>query len=643
MGFGDNYNYNFGPATRTYLPHTPLLIADKTEGQQEDDDTASSSVEQIPCYQLLDEDAPWVSKDGNGDKDDDDLIQVATSSASSIFLTKRGKVFACGMMHGTILPQLTQMVIELPLKCVEIAAGRHFCLARMEGGLAVCSWGAGHFGQLALGGESPPFTQRPTVIEKLLPHMVGAPISRIAAGHWHGMAATEAGALYTWGCNRSAQCGFKPGREPPMVCSPYGVTLEGVSPAPKIIKVEAGRSHSVALDDQGRVFAFGSCTQGQCGIYTRRRGGEAPPKQVESLMRVQIVDIAAGDSHTLALSGGGRLFAFGSGHEGQLGTGSIIQMNPKPKIVGDLDFVAIEAGREWKSLQKVKRDAEAGLDQGEAGRSSNSGEDVDQDSSSSSLLQHASLSQVPKIVSIHAAGNCSMAISSHGHLYTWGCNDADSLGLPKLDYDQLPFAEPVVPTTVTSTLRQFHTRSFDSSHNISLPQRVDCLRHINVTSVSSSSTFMWCIGKLRKESENDASNSVGLTLCELQDTNTKRRKSLRTRHRPPPPKATETDVSLDNTKKQDNSISRPVDNSQPAVRLESADVNTNGESEPKKVSSVPPTTPGKSSLVPKSPLPSKSPAATKGKRRFSLPKAIGKIVRRASKGSGNDAENAVED
>ena len=626
VGFGTNYAYNFGPATRTHLPHTPLLITDKED--PEDDDDTTSSVEQIDCYQLLDKDAPWA----NDNDDDDDLIQVSTSSASSIFLTKRGKVFACGMMHGTVLPQLTQMIIELPLKCVEIAAGRHFCVARMEGGLAVCSWGAGHFGQLALGGESPPFTSRPTVIEKLLPHIVGAPISRIAAGHWHAMAATEAGALYTWGCNRSAQCGFKPGREPPMVCSPYGVTFEDVSPAPKIVKIEAGRSHSVALDDRGRVFAFGSCTQGQCGVYTRRRGGEAPPKQVESLMRVQITDIAAGDTHTLALSGGGRLFAFGSGYEGQLGTGSIIQMNPKPKMVGDLDFVAIEAGREWKSLQRSKRDTDAGQDQGEA---SNVVEDANQDSSSS--LLHAELSQVPKIVSIHAAGNCSMAISSHGHLYTWGCNDSASLGLPKLDYDQLPFAEPVVPATVTSTLRQFHTRSFDSSHNISLPQRVDCLRHINVTAVSSSSTFMWCIGKPRQNSENDASNSVGLTLCELQET--KRQKSLRTRHRPPSQKATETETPLDNTK-SDKSSSKPVEKSQPAARLESADLKTIGESEPK-VSNVESPPPGKA--LPKSPLPIKSLNAAKGKRRFSLPKAIGKIVRRASKGGTNEAENSVGD
>ena len=46
-----------------------------------------------------------------------------------------------------------------------------------------------------------------------------------------------------------------------------------------------------------------------------------------------------------------------------------------------------------------------------------------------SQQQHA-LSLVPKIVSIHAAGSYSAALSSSGHIYTWGCNDVGNLGLP---------------------------------------------------------------------------------------------------------------------------------------------------------------------------------------------------------------------
>lgn len=379
-----------------------------------------------------------------------------------------------------------------------------------------------------------------------------------------------------------------------------------------------GRSHTVALDDQGRVYAFGSCTQGQCGIYSRRRGGEASPKVVESLLQVQIVDVAAGAMHTLALTGGGRLFAFGSGYEGQLGTGSIVQMNPKPKLVGDLDFVAIEAGREWKSQQKGKRYFSIGH------QHCNGEDDIIQDSSSSSTLQPSELSQVPKIVSIHASGNCSMAISSNGHLYTWGCNDVANLGVPKIVSDQLPFAEPTIPPSTTSTLRQFHTRSFDSSHNVGLPQRVDCLRHINVTSVSSSATFMWCLGVPRQDSELASPNPVGRTLYELQEA--KRQKSLRPNHRPNTKKVGEKDKSTSDSHFETSVSSLPDMLQSPASQESTEKDNASIASAPVRKSRF------------SQSRPPKSPNATKGKR-FSLPKALGKMVRRTSRGSNSGVDD----
>lgn len=612
IGFGDNYNRNFGQASRIRLPHRPLdEPKEDTEGQHADDedDSDSSAVPMIDAYQF--EDAPWMQ-----DKDDD-LVQVATSSASSLFLSKSGKVFSCGMMHGNSLPKLTQMVIQLPLKCIEIAAGRHFCLARMEGGLAICSWGAGHFGQLALGGESPPYNRHPTVVEGLLPHVVGAPIAKIVAGHWHAMAVTEAGDLYTWGCNRSAQCGFKPGRDPPMVSMPHAVRFEGVSAPPKIVKIAAGRGHSVALDDQGKIYAFGSCSQGQCGVYTRRRGGMTAPKQVDSLSQVQIVDIAAGGTHTLALTGGGRVFAFGSGYEGQLGTGMILQMNPKPKLVGDLDFVAIEAGREWKTQQQRRHESPSiGVKTEDGGK---------QEEASSSSLENTELSQAPKIVAIHAAGNSSLAISSSGHLYAWGCNDSASLGLPKLEPEQLEFAEPSLAPN-KSTLRQFHTRSFDSSHNIGLPQRVDCLRHIDIVSAVSSGTFMWCLGKPRQDIRLDASTSVGRTLYEHQEA--KRQISLRPHHRTRSQKKN----NLEQANEKAGMTASPIASKSQSHASPAAKAKASIKSPHSKASTE---------ASPSSP--EKSPSSLKGKRRFSLHKTIGKIVRRASKGGNNGRENGQGD
>eukprot|EP00531_Pseudo-nitzschia_arenysensis_P014350 CAMPEP_0116153098 /NCGR_PEP_ID=MMETSP0329-20121206/21040_1 /TAXON_ID=697910 /ORGANISM="Pseudo-nitzschia arenysensis, Strain B593" /LENGTH=665 /DNA_ID=CAMNT_0003649937 /DNA_START=108 /DNA_END=2105 /DNA_ORIENTATION=- len=502
VGFGKNYYHNFGPSKKVSRKHVPLVKTEQKEQEEEEDHALLESYqfhdENNQSLRNLTQPPPW---------EDDPLVDVSCTIASTHFLTRSGGLYVCGTIHGQVKPQLSKITIPLPLKCVQLATGRHFCIARMEGGLAVCAWGAGHFGQLGLGGgydedddeddyrdrsnassaTSPPsFVHRPTVIEHLLPHMVGAPIATVAAGYWHALAATEEGTVYAWGCNRNAQCGKKPStKDPPTICQPQRVIFER---RVRATKLAAGRSHSVVLDDNGRCYSWGANQYGQCGILSRRRiGGVASPKHVEALAKVKIVDITAGDVHTLALTGGGRVFGWGGGFEGQLGTGYIYQMNPKPKLVSDLDFVAIEASQE--NLRK----------------------------STSLAKSKELLDNTPKIISVTAKGNSSFAISSSGHVYAWGCNDVGNLGLPKPDVSKLTYSDPgpIGPKSLAPAikLRQFQTHSFDSSHNIALPQRLDSLKDYEIKSVAASSTFVWYLGTKRESSE---AVPVGRTLYEVR-------------------------------------------------------------------------------------------------------------------------------
>ena len=345
VGYGINYYQNMGPATRTELEHDAIETTSPVTAYQFLPSTASSGK---PI-------TPW-EQDG-----DDELVDVQCTITSSYFLTKKGKIYTCGTLHGNVRSSLSRTIVTLPLKCVQIATGRHFGIIKMEGGLAVCSFGAGHFGQLGLGSESSPFVEHPTVIESLLPHAVGSPIASVAAGYWHSMALTQEGVIFSFGCNRSGQCGMKPTRDPPTICSPRMVKFDNISSSnhrtatpsssatstssssstssyssSKVIKIEkivAGRSHSVALDHTGQgtylcvgifftvldglylttfalfflVYCWGANNYGQCGLLSRRRGGVPTPKHVEALAKVKIVDVAAGEAHTLSLTGGGRV------------------------------------------------------------------------------------------------------------------------------------------------------------------------------------------------------------------------------------------------------------------------------------------------------------------------------------------------
>ena len=89
---------------------------------------------------------PSNKKPGEGDGDG--VLQAVATAQSTVFLTMVGKVYQTGTLHGQVSFYPTAISMPLPIPCVELAAGRHFCLARMQGGIAVCSWGAGHFGQL---------------------------------------------------------------------------------------------------------------------------------------------------------------------------------------------------------------------------------------------------------------------------------------------------------------------------------------------------------------------------------------------------------------------------------------------------------------------------------------------------------------
>lgn len=547
VGFGDNYYRNMGTAVCTSLPHHEYDDDDDDDNKNtinlnhdhadDNTNTFNKPNQTVPTYRfVLDEKGNKKAESPPWEQEDDPLIDVHCTITSTFFLTQSGKIYTCGTLHGQVRPALTRTVITLPLRCVQISAGRHFCLARMEGGLAVCAWGAGHFGQLGLGNESPPFVDHPTIIERLLPHVLGSPVSSVAAGYWHSMAVTQAGAVYAWGCNRNSQCGMKPVKEPPTVCIPQLVKFDPPATTPNgtgssdneviIDKIAAGRSHSVALDGAGQVYCWGACQYGQSGLINRRRGGVAPPKHVEALSKVKIVDISAGDAHTLALTGGGRVFGWGGGFDGQLGTGSIVLMNPKPKLVGDLDFVAIEAGQEWKIKQKQHRDemedSAPDLSDSATALTATGLAPSTTGTASAAGTSHAhTLAGVPRIVSVTAKGNSSFAISSSGHVYAWGCNDVGNLGLPKHNISELTYADPGQAVTKTSTLRQFHTYSFDSSHNVALPQRLDAIRHLHITAVGPSPTFLWCLGTKRPENDD---RPVGRTLYEVQEA--RREKTL---------------------------------------------------------------------------------------------------------------------
>lgn len=68
---------------------------------------------------------------------------------------------------------------------------------------------------------------------------------------------------------------------------------------------------------------------------------ESTLRMVKSLGTRVVVQIACGLKHTLALTNNGELYAWGSNREGQLGLGSEIKQETKPKLITSLADIPI--------------------------------------------------------------------------------------------------------------------------------------------------------------------------------------------------------------------------------------------------------------------------------------------------------------
>lgn len=569
VSFGRNYFYQRGS-------DEDVETVDVEEYQEQQQLAKSSTTKQ---QQQQQQQFPWKDR----------LPSAAVCTAqSTIVLTQQGHVYQTGTLHGRLYEGWTRIPCPLPLNCVQLSAGRHFVVARLEGGQAVVTWGAGHFGQLGVtesstrrggddddddyGGSTTTTTAmmhapEPVLVQRLLPAVTGSPIRQVAAGDWHCLALTVSGTVWCWGSNRSLQCGVKH----PSSNSHHGSTLalpRPIATLPEMIQIAAGRSHSVALSKAGsnnsststtsssaQIYAWGASQHGQCGtgICTRRGVPGLLPAAIDTLPAgLEMVQIAAAGHHTLALSKAGRVFSWGDGREGQLGLSlansssssidnsknaiDIAQLQTsKPRLVGDLDFVAVAAGQEWKLKQQQQEPRK---------QESADGLTTPAPTSSSSSSAAEALKSIPKIVSVHAAASYSAALSSSGHVYCWGSNDVGQLGVPtpsdlpwcdgSIDLERMvndetsSDAEPQPQRQTEPSARLLHARNFDSNHNVLLPVRVEGpLQDVWVSSLAMGPNHMWCFGEKRESNETVV---VGRTLWEVQEEQRRKRlASIRSR------------------------------------------------------------------------------------------------------------------
>ncbi len=238
------------------------------------------------------------------------FASITAGGAFTVGLATTGQVYAWGansvgqLGDGTTNGETTPVAVALPPATVTaVASGSAHSLALTAAG-AIYAWGSNTSGQLGTG----------TAAAASTPVAVAAPagvtFTAIAAGGDHSLALSSTGVVYGWGANDRGQLGdgtTVPAATPVAVTPPVGVTFTAVA---------AGTGHSLALGSDGQVYSWGFGASGQLG--NGATADSTTPVQVTLPPGPPVSGIAAGGAHSLALTTGGQVLAWGSDVFGQL-------------------------------------------------------------------------------------------------------------------------------------------------------------------------------------------------------------------------------------------------------------------------------------------------------------------------------------
>lgn len=258
------------------------------------------------------------------------VIAVAVGEAHTVALKSDGSVWAWGddgageLGNGVRIFSTTPRRPQTDGGWIAVAAGGRHSVALASGG-TVSTAGNNDYGQLGDGTRVNRATFGPVA------GLTG--VVEISAGYYHSLARKADGTVWAWGLDYAGRLGNGPDGGPGL--SPVQVT--GLTGA---IRISAGGGHSLALRNDGTVWAWGDNGKGQLGDATTIT--REAPVRVSGLN--DVVEIAAGEDHSLARTRDGSVWAWGGNYEGQLGDGTNTDRPTPVRVTGLAGAVALSAG-----------------------------------------------------------------------------------------------------------------------------------------------------------------------------------------------------------------------------------------------------------------------------------------------------------
>ncbi|MCA9863010.1 MAG: hypothetical protein KC432_08320, partial [Thermomicrobiales bacterium] len=264
-----------------------------------------------------------------------DVQAIAAGGSHSLALMRDNTLLSWGANAngqlgdgGSVDRPDPQEILDSSLNITAISAGWQFSLALRADG-RVLSWGANNWGQL--GNGSTDNVDRPEYVHGL------DDIVAISAGFEHALALARDGRVWAWGCNHSGQLGDDSGAFRQL--TPVRVRVP--APSGRIVALASGGFHSLALEQNGRVWAWGGNGYSQLGTGTTQDS----PVPIRPLNVFDISAIAAGFGHNLVLKQDGAVWAWGyNSYGGPVGDGTTVDRTVPVQVQRLQGISAIAAG-----------------------------------------------------------------------------------------------------------------------------------------------------------------------------------------------------------------------------------------------------------------------------------------------------------
>jgi alpha-tubulin suppressor-like RCC1 family protein len=245
---------------------------------------------------------------------DQNFIGIDGGGGHTCGLTGSGQIYCWGANESGQLGNGTRTSSNVPTpittneRFIAVSAGfAHSCAITLDG-RAIC-WGSGVMGETGTGALNEGATTPASVATDLR-------FTKISAGFQHTCAITAQGEAFCWGANELGQLGIG-GPTSPM-SSP--VRVPG---AANLVQISAGRHHTCGATADLGGLCWGANAHGELGMNATWGDAEYQPVSVNTYDVVNYTQIIAGNDFSCSVWDRGFILCWGRGDSGQLGNAKL--------------------------------------------------------------------------------------------------------------------------------------------------------------------------------------------------------------------------------------------------------------------------------------------------------------------------------